>query len=344
MAIEKTVMTPQKICRLIKEKYGIDKVSSIHILDGTSANCFLITSEDGKFVLKEFQGKYTAEYMEFEPLLNVFLRRKGIAVADFIKTNNGKYAWQYNKHAFHLQRFVEGSIFEMNTAPEWLLEQSAKLLGKMHKEMKFFPKMKNAFEPDWFTKWNVFSSEQAYRDLINVSSNIEIEEIRQRIISDLNYKLELQDKLVPLKNKFANLVKCNSHGDYSIMQMICGKDNINAVIDFSDASNIPAVWEIIRSYTYAAPECAKGKSIDIKRLRKYIECYKQENDIPQIDLRMMPYLYLFQLGRSRFGYTEYLITKSENRDKLINFAMWRTNMCKFLENNIEEISHEVSIY
>ena len=41
----------------------------------------------------------------------------------------------------------------------------------------------------------------------------------------------------------------NTHGDYSIQQLIYNKERI-AVLDFETAKKMPIVWEIMRSYSY----------------------------------------------------------------------------------------------
>ena len=50
--------------------------------------------------------------------------------------------------------------------------------------------------------------------------------------------------------------------------------------------------------------------------------------LTDIDLEAMPYVYLFQLARSRFGYIQYLTSESEDREGLIKFALWRTAICR----------------
>ena len=42
----------------------------------------------------------------------------------------------------------------------------------------------------------------------------------------------------------------------------------------------------------------------------------------------MPYVYLFQLARSKYGYPQYLTTDSEDREGLLQFAFWRTDICR----------------
>ena len=56
----------------------------------------------------------------------------------------------------------------------------------------------------------------------------------------------------------------------------------------------------------------------------------------------MPYLYLFQLARSKYGYRQYLGGTAEERGSLLQFAFWRTNMCRWLEAHAEGLSRDLS--
>ena len=56
----------------------------------------------------------------------------------------------------------------------------------------------------------------------------------------------------------------------------------------------------------------------------------------------MPYIYLFQLAQSSYGYKEYLITKSENKEALLEFAFWRTNVCRAICQKAKEISEAMA--
>ncbi len=55
----------------------------------------------------------------------------------------------------------------------------------------------------------------------------------------------------------------------------------------------------------------------------------------------MPYVYLFQLARSKYGYPQYLKTDSPDKDKLLEFAFWRTQMCREVEQKASVISNEL---
>ena len=70
----------------------------------------------------------------------------------------------------------------------------------------------------------------------------------------------------------------------------------------------------------------------------YVKVYRQYAPLTQTDLAAMPYVYLFQLARSRYGYPQYLSGQSEDAESLLQFATWRTAMCREVERRAQEIA------
>ena len=108
------------------------------------------------------------------------------------------------------------------------------------------------------------------------------------------------------------------------------KNKINAVIDFSSAASVPAVWEIIRSYSYGAKECINGSNIDLIKFKEYIEKYLKYSKLDLFDISNMAGFYYYNLLRSTYG------LNSENRN-LNDFAVWRTGLCKYLSESYNDI-------
>ena len=46
----------------------------------------------------------------------------------------------------------------------------------------------------------------------------------------------------------------NSHGDYSVQQLIYNDNSKTTVIDFETAKKLPIIWEVLRSYSYIDEE------------------------------------------------------------------------------------------
>ncbi len=343
-----SVVSHQDIRSLLAEKYGISLISRAASLKGGSANCHEIMASEGHFLLKEFQPKYSVEDVRMEPEVVAFVARRGIPTADFVATLSGEYVWEHGGRAFHLQKFVEGKIFPQNGAPDWLLRESAVLLGRLHAALADFSVMNRGFPDAWFA-WDVAVKQRDYEELLGLADEFSDGQKRERILRDLRYKKDLMRPDKHPQIEPAKLTFGNSHGDYHILQLICEKKSVKAVIDFSSACSLPLMWEVIRSYSLGDPASGKGE-FDVGRLQEYVQRYLEAGgELSRYDLRMMPYLYHLQLARSTYGYLEYLSQgrqgffhshsgSPERLEDLLQFGFWRTDMCRWLEVNAESVS------
>lgn len=344
--IGRSVLSEQEIRSLLVENYGIGPVSDITLLRGGSAECYDVRATQGHFVLKHFRPKYSVADVEVEPEVTRHAAGHGVPTVNFIATLTGEYVWECRSRAAHLRRFVEGRIFGQNAAPDWLLQQSSVLLGRLHAALRGFPAMKKGFPDPWFA-WDPAAKKRQYEELIGAAKGLRAGTKRDRILNDLHYKKRLMKpgkhpEIDPAKPTFGN-----SHGDYHILQLICREESVKAVIDFSSACELPLMWEVIRSYSLGDPACAKGE-LDVGRLQEYVRRYLEAGgELSRYDLRMMPYLYHLQLARSRYGYLEYLSQgqqgfihsgSPEGLEDLLQFGFWRTDMCRWLEANAGSVS------
>ena len=105
----------------------------------------------------------------------------------------------------------------------------------------------------------------------------------------------------------------NSHGDYSVQQLIYNNEKETSVIDFESAKRLPIMWEIIRSYTYIDKDVKNGE-MNIDTFVEYVNEVSKYVELNEYDLKYLPYVYLIQLARSTFGYSEYF-KNIENKDE-----------------------------
>ena len=130
-----------------------------------------------------------------------------------------------------------------------------------------------------------------------------------------------------------------THGDFHSGQILVYEDQVEAVVDFSTACTLPAVWEIIRSYTISAPDCKDG-SISVEKLVEYIQLYLEKSPLRRSDIENMLRLYHWQLLRSKYGYREFL-NGTEDPDGMLNFGRWRTRVCRWLGKNMEAVTSDL---
>jgi len=111
------------------------------------------------------------------------------------------------------------------------------------------------------------------------------------------------------------------------------------IIDFEKAKKLPIVWEVIRSYSYIDKD-AKDGDINIKTLADYFKEFSKYIKLNEYDLKYASYLYLLQLTGSTYGYKEY--NEDYTQKGLLEFALFRTKLCKNLYEKAEEISLELT--
>ena len=142
-----------------------------------------------------------------------------------------------------------------------------------------------------------------------------------------------------LKNFDFNIVRkmtiINTHGDFSVQQLIYNDKEGTTVIDFETAKKMPIVWEAIRSYSYIDKDAKNGK-LNIDTLVEYFKESDKYIKLNKYDLKYAPHIYLLQLAGSTFEYKEYI--DDYKQKELLKFGLFRTNLCKYLYENLDVIS------
>lgn len=335
MAIEKSVLSESEILLLMRNTYGIaaDRVQKIHL---GSANCFKIFAKGTSYFLKEYQKKFSEQDLCRETALVKYLILHHFPTAEFIKDKNGNLYNLINGKYVVLQEFIEGKCYDDHDIPDHLLFEAAKILGQLHEILNGYD-LPVEMGNEWINNFNVSKSCDKYNLLLNKAQNIEDSSIRNKIYDDLTFKKDLLRYIEPYGQYFDKLTYKSTHGDYNRMQYLCSKDRIEAIIDFATAKKIPAVWEVMRSYIQSAGDTNDPFNLDTSKFLEYVRYYMQFSVLTEYDLKYMPYVYLYQLGRSRYGYSEYM-ENAENKDNMLNFAFWRTNTCRMLVDKADDLS------
>lgn len=324
-----------EIGEIIEKNYDIGIIKEITpILEGASSECFHIITEDREYLFKDIDMIFM-NHPDKEPLINNLLSKNGIPVSEFYKTNNGEYLLEYSGHTFHLQSFIKGKILEVNTAPEWFMKESAEMLGKIHKALEEFPSLTSGIGKEFFNFITPETSKISYEKSLDKA----LKHGEKQNIIDLKYRIGLLDKIKNIELEMDRFTYKNTHGDYFISQIICGDNCINSVIDFTSACIHPACWELIRSYSYADPKCINGK-IDYDNLVKYIKDYMKYSNLNTYDIKMMAYLYYYQLAVCDY-FNQYYESNNSNKNVLCHYAHWSTMLCRWFEENIEELTDKL---
>lgn len=335
MAIQKSVLSERDIMDLMKSRYEIS-ADEVRQLQLGSANCFKIIAGDGAFFLKEYQDTFSKSDIEREISLNEYLLSHSFPTAAFIADiNKNKYS-SINGRYVTLQEFIEGDSYANHDLPDSILLQSAEMLGELHEVLKDY-KMPVEMDRRWVKSFNGSKARAKYEELLSLSETLEDKAAGDRIREDILFRSKLLQIVEPYGKYVKKLTYKSTHGDFSALQYLCQDGRIKAVIDFTSAKRLPAVWEIMRSYLQSATDTKDPFDFDEGKFREYVRRYMQFSKLSKWDLKYMPYIYLYQLARSRYGYKEYMMN-AENKEELLTFACWRTDVCRMLLDRADAIS------
>jgi len=337
MALERSVLTEQDARALLRAHYGLQVTGLEHLSMGT-ANCYKVCAEGGLFFLKEFPSSYAPEDVLREHALLEHLTTRSFPVARILPTAENAPYFQHNGHVFCLQEFIEGRTFGYDDFPEELLPLLAQTLGRLHGVLRGYP-LSCYREDKWFDPYPAEEMQAEYLRLLPMVSDRD--PFAGRICDDLSYKSGLVLRCAEHLPLCRGVTFTASHGDFQGCQIICEGDRLKAVTDFSAANVLPTVWEVMRSFTQSSQTCRDTARIDPDALAAYVREYMRFAPLSRNDLRAMPYVYLLQLARSKYGYPQYLRGELDENSGLLHFAFWRTDICRDLETKAEIISEKL---
>jgi Ser/Thr protein kinase RdoA (MazF antagonist) len=335
VSLEKSVLDIDKMRTILSSEYDLH-LMDFKSLDLGSANCFKVHCNEGVFFLKEYQSDFTNDMVCQEASIVEYLISKNFPVAGFIKTKSGQSTVLYGGHVISVQDFVEGKSY-LNDLPHSFLTESAKYLGILHTLLKDYP-MEVSMDYDWATSFSSEAITQKFNAMLVALDENKSDPNYDKIHDDLIFKRKLMESIDDWKEYFNGITFSSTHGDYTACQLICDNDSIKAVIDFSSARCLPVVWEIMRSYIQSGGVSRTGSYFDVEDFSLYVKEYMKYAPLTERDLEAMPYIYLFQLAQSSYGYKEYLVTKTENKEVLLDFGFWRTDICREIYKKASEIS------
>lgn len=339
MALEQSVLTAESMRMLLNGHYGLQMREAERLPLGT-ANCYRVQTEIGPVFLKEFQAGFDRDALAREARLTEHLAACGVPTARFLRTITGGTCFVYEGHSIVLEAYVEGETFDYEDFPPERLSSLARMLGKIHRALAE-EDLPEDMGREWLDSYSPEEAAARYDRLMRLAGERADDPNILEVLCALGYKKELACRAEEHKKYFSGITYGGTHGDYQGCQTVWEGEDIRAVIDFSSARRLPLVWEIMRSFVQSSRTCRQECTVDTDGLCRYVAEYLKESPLTETDLAAMPYVYLFQLARSRYGFNEYLTTHSEDRDSLLRFALWRTEMCRYLEEHGKEIAEKL---
>ena len=246
MALERSVFQGEELISFVRIHYGLHMTSAQKLPLG-SANCFHLSDGNTSYFLKEFQSGVGEEDVIAEADLLARLRERGIPVAPFIPTKEGAWVVSHRSHAVCLQEYIEGTTYGYDDFPPHLMLTLARTLGRLHTAMRdmALPAHRDA---NWAASYRGAESAAQYDALLAAAEQHREDAEYPRIISELQYKKELAYRCESYARFYEGITYCPTHGDFQGCQTIWEGESLRAIIDFSSAKRLPAVWAYQNKY------------------------------------------------------------------------------------------------
>lgn len=305
---------------LLSRHYGLHVRHARHAPTGAGSDTWFLTCAEGEYVLK-FPACGVIDHPEAEPELCAFLRTHGIPACAFLKNSAGRYLSQDDGgRIFTVQRRFPGLTPEWNTASEALLLESAELLGKIHAVLQAYPPLPAGIGAGFFARMTPHRALGSYQRSLAAALRLGDAESAE----DLNWRIGLMERFPAWRFELNRLTCRNTHGDYFISQFLCENGCLTAVIDWTAACVHPVIWELMRSFVYAAPCCADG-SIDRQLLDRCVQAYCRYGTLNGYDLENLERLYFYQIAVCDY-YGQYYASTAANRHIYLRQARHATRL------------------
>lgn len=331
-----------RIKQAVLDNYGIQVLDLKKTKFGT-AKCFLADTNSGRIFIKIYQEKHDHVQITKEIMICKKLTDHGFKTSEYVRNLYGDFINTADFGIFTIQKFIEGITYEKFQVPRKVLFESAEFLADIHGYLEDVPGLQEDFTEEWIAHAaEETASAEKVENIIKMAEKMPSHERKERVLEDCRWKLKVIPALAEMKNNFDGLTRKNSHGDYNTYQWICENEKMKAVIDFGSCSNLPVIWELIRSYTYAGNECADGRAVNADVYCEYLKTYLRRNALSQKDLQQGFSFYFYTLAMSTFGYKQYIQDCMKGKyNPLIKFAFWRTQMCQYLYENAAALDEKV---
>lgn len=315
----------ERIEQTLLQAYGLEVEAVRQMTTGVGGDTFFIQARQGKFIYKIVDAN-EMNRPEDEPEICHFLLERGLNVSQFLENRSGSLITPFDEgRSSHVQKYVEGKTFAMNQAPDWLMKESPLLLGRIHQELRSYKELPTGIGEAFFAHMTPENAEQSYQHSYELAK----QEGASDLLHDIAFRLKVVSKVRSWRFDLQKLTYCNSHGDYTINQMICGEHQVNAVIDWTCACRHPAIWEITRSFFYAEPSCCEGQ-LDEAKFRDYVERYGSVAPLTPYDKQNLMKLYLYQLAVCDY-FAQYFHAPPHQREEYLQQARFAT---KVLRNHL----------
>ena len=316
--------------------YGIE-IEEMEISElGAGSLTYFVKADQEKYVVK-YASDNAMNHPELETIVCTKLLEKGVPVSEFIKNKMGEViSMDEMGRRFHVQKFIEGKVYDYHAVPISYQIKSAQMLAKIHLALKDMKGLPEGIGRDFFEYRTPEGTLISYENSLKAAvKNGDIQNEH-----NIRKNMELLKHFPKYHFDISKFTCGNTHGDYQISQIIWNKGQIAGVIDWTCACIHPYIWEVVRSYIIMAPECKNG-DINIEALLHYIREYSRISPLNRYDVENAGKVFYYFLAVCDF-YGQYYQAHSRNRGIYLEQAEMSAKLLLWFERNITELNARLS--
>ena len=328
MSLNVSRLNEKKINEILNKKYVLSCNSIVRMPNG-SANLFHVSSNNGDYVLKEFQDGFDINRVEREIKITELVQNGGIPTTDFIYNCDRQAYLVYDGNIITLQRFIDGITKDYNSLTEEQCMEAANYYSKIISILK-----NNDIKLPNF-KMNIFEISKISESIDKCSQLIEMCK-DEDMINALKDKRRMLVEACNMDFHYAkDLTFVNSHGDYNTSQFIYDEEGkIKAILDFASAKSLPIVWELLRSFIFMDSTYDNGK-FSLDGFINYLKTFNKNEVLNKYDIEYMFKVYYMFLLNSMFGFEQYM---KNNNNEYYAIGMNLYYQSKYLNQNMDELT------
>lgn len=316
--------------------YNIEIGEIERSVNGAGGSTYIVTAGGKRYVVK-YPSDNEMNHPDVELKVCEVLLEKGIPACRFVPNKQGKMiSSDENGRRFTVQHFYEGITYAYNEAPFAAQKESALLLARIHKALRDMQGIPTGIGAYFFKYRKSGNMRSSYFGTLQQAVNCGDTVVEAAIRSNMRIA-----EAMPVCEFDINKFSCgNTHGDYTVSQLIWLDSKVNGVIDWTCACRHPYIWEIVRSYVFMAPEVKRGE-IDIQSLLGYIKSYMEVGSLNSYDIENAGNLFYYFLSVCNF-YGQYYDSISKNRHIYLEQANMASKLLVWFEKHIDELNESLS--
>jgi len=291
----------EKLAGFLIKAYDIGPLKSIDspVSRGNLSRYAIITTDRGKFFIKERNPMYNISHIQFDHELIDFLLQHEFNTPRLIPDRNGRKLVTLKRHFFELFEYIPGGKYKHGSDPH--MRSVARTLARYHRLVENFSTeiIKPFQTASYFihdqTSWA--SGPCPFEDIFRRMKKIfgdRYEKIRPLVV-----RIEACFRVLQIKMRYVrsqDLTRLVIHGDYQPRNLLFKNGRVAAVTDFDCATTQERMVDVARALMGFAMNKSLAHLViepsDLDRMRRFLDDYQESCPLTRYEMEFLPLLLL----------------------------------------------------